>query len=314
MDWSGISAMTWTGFDGSVWDLTGWTGGVSLQAGVRGFTMPPLDRYANASPALSGSRWRGWRARDREVFWPLRVFSDAGSQAWIEYDRAFWKTMRPDRLGVWEVVQLSGEARRLSLRFADDGQQSFDTLPSLLGWTTYGITLVAEQPYWEGDAIARTWAVDDPTPFFGGAIVASAGYGAGGYGTAAYGDPAVVGGPPFYISSGSAITSAAIDNPGDVDTYPVYTIVGPTTSVSVGYAGNVVTLGTIAAGAVRIVDTNPDKLTVTDAAGVDKWSELTSAADFGAPIPPGESVPLSLTLVGTGSVTVSITPRYYRAW
>jgi hypothetical protein len=294
VDWSGIDSMTWTGHDGTVWDLTGWTGGVSLQAGARGFTMPPLDRFANASAALPGSHWRGWRAQDREVFWPVRVFSDAGSQAWVEYDRAFWATMRPDKVGVWQVVQLSGEARRLSLRFVDDGQAAFATLPALVGWTVYGITLVAEQPFWEGDTIARTWAVDDPTPFFGGVANGS--------------------GPTFYISSGSQVTNAQISNPGDVDTYPIYTAVGPFTSLSVGYAGNLVTLGSVASGQTRIVDTRPDHLTVVDQNGVDKWSELGSSAQFGAPIPPGDPVPLSLSMVGAGSITASITPRFYRAW
>lgn len=293
-EWKSIDP-TWTGWDGSVWHLSDPASGVLLtQAGTRGLSMPPVTRYTSTSPALAGSRNRGSRTAERDVFWPLFVRSSGGSQAFVDLERAFWATMHPDKPGVWSVTLPDGSKRSLGCRFMDDGNASFTMIPTIRGWAVYGVTLVAEQPYWEGDAIARTWAVDDPTPFFGGTTGGS--------------------GPTFYISSGSAITSATIDNPGDVDTFPVYTIIGPTTSVSVGYAGNVVTLGTLAAGAVRIIDTNPDRLTVTDAAGVDKWSELTSTANFGAPIPPGESVPLSLSLVGTGSVSVAITPRYYRAW
>lgn len=294
--WPGLAAMTWTGHDGSQWDLLG-SAGLCLTDGLRGLHMPNIDRYVNTSPALAGSRWRGSRTAEREVFWPLLVWSDAGSQDWLEYDRAFWATMRPDATGVWEVRQPDGRARRLSCRFVDDSDHSTSWDPTRRGWDVYGVRLVAEQPFWEGDPVTRTWNNPAPTPFFGGVT--------GGKG------------PLFYISSGSTVISASVDNPGDVDAYPVYTVDtsgGAVDSVSVGYAGNTVDLGPIPAGQKRIIDTRPDRLTVVDQNGADKWSDLTGDPEFDAPIPPGESVPLSLSMVGSGTVSLSLTPLYYRAW
>jgi len=291
--WPGFAAMTWTGQDGSEWDMMG-SSGIYLGMGVRGLTMPPVDRFVSTSPALAGSRWRGARTLERDVFWPLLMWSDEGSEAWVQHDRAFWSTMRPDTTGVWTVRQPNGLARSLRCRYVDDSDHATEIDPTGSGWEVYGIHLVAEQPYWEGDPVTRTWTNDAFVPFFGGSAGAKA--------------------PSFFISSGSSLVSATVSNPGDVDAYPVYTVTGPVDSVSVGYAGNTVSLGAVPAGQQRIIDTRPDRLTVTDANGVDKWSELTGDPQFDAPIPPGESVPLSLSMVGSGTVSLTLTPLYYRAW
>lgn len=302
VDWSGINAMTWTGWDGSVWDLTGRSGGVSLQAGARGHGKPKADRFTSVSPALPGSTYRGHRVLEREVFWPLRLFSDAGSQAWMDYDRAFWNTMRRDRLGAWDVVQPNGQSRRLWLRFEDDGDPAPDTLPSLIGWARYGITLVAEQPFWEGQVVGQPFTTAEPVDFFD-----------------------ADGSPDFHISSGSQVSTATITNPGDTDAYPIYTIesgitdpdtgvvTGSIASAGAGYNGNNVTFGAIASGQKRIVDTRPDRLTVVNQSGADRWVDLDPGSQFDAPIPPGVQ-PLSLSIVGQGTITVSLQPLYERAW
>lgn len=293
--WASVSAMTWAGWDGSVWPLIYARGsGVSLRRGARGLNMPPVDRYSSTSPAVAGSRNRGSRTAERQVFWPVKIFSNAGSQAWVDVDRAFWRTMDPDRPGVWSVTSVDGTTRTLTCRFVSDGDHVLDLDPMLLGWQNYGITLVAEQPYWSGAEVARRWKTAGGTPFFGGVAGGS--------------------GPPFYISSGSTMDTATISNPGDVDAYPTYTITGPTTSVSVGYAGNVVQMGVIPAGQTRTIDTRPDRLTVVDQDGTDRWSELGALAQFDAPIPPGQEVALSLELAGTGDVSASLIPLYRRAW
>jgi hypothetical protein len=288
----GLSDITWTGYDGSIWDLTDYgNSGVLLGQGVRGLAMPPVNRYATQSPALPGSLWRGFRTLERDVFWPLTVFSDVSSQAWLDYDRAFWATMRPDQIGTWTVTQPSGQSRSLLLRYSDDGKHVFDVDPALLGWTAYGVTLIAEQPYWMGAPITRTWMNDTPTPFFGPTGVA----------------------PSFYISSSSVISSATMPNPGDVDAYPVWTITGPSTYVKVGVGTKVIEYtATIPAGQTITIDTRPDQLSITDQAGGNQVAGLGSV-QF-ASIPTGTSVTLSLQLTGAGSVSASLTPLYHRAW
>lgn len=280
---------TWTGWDDSVWDLCGDASGVVLLSGVRGLTMPPADRYASASPAVAGSRWRGHRVAEREVFWPVKVWADAGSAAWLAYDRAWWNTMRPDKLGTWAVTQTTGETRSLRLRFVDDGQHSVQVDPGLIGWERYGITLVAEDPYWEGEPISRTWETATPDEFFG------------------------TGAPSFFISSGNTLDNAKITNPGDVEAWPVWTLNGPITAAEVGVGGESIEVPfAVADGSSLTIDTDPRAQTAITSAGVDRTEDLGEVG-FTA-IPAGASIPLALAVTGAGSVSVSVTPRYYRAW
>lgn len=303
----------WVGWDGTVWNLVDEASGVLLTPGVRGLSMPPVRRYTSVSPAVPGSRWRGQVALEREVFWPLFVYSNAGSQAWVEYDRAFWRTMHPEKTGVWRVTSPDGGTRTLRLRFVNDGDPSWDRDPVMAGWATYGITLVAEQPFWEGQLSTRTWAASAPVDFFGD-------------GTA----------PAFHITSGSTLAGATMANPGDVDAYPVWAIRGATTSVSVGVGGRVIEVPfAVAADRLLVIDPRPTAQTAVEVdapassvapgsaewgawleehlpAGTDRTADL-GEVDF-APIPPGAAADLSLTMVGTGMVTASLTPLYNRTW
>ncbi len=63
--WAGLQ-VTWTGWDGSVWELSSSDSPVWLTPeGTRGLSMPPVDRYTSEAPAVAGSRWRGYRVAGR---------------------------------------------------------------------------------------------------------------------------------------------------------------------------------------------------------------------------------------------------------
>jgi hypothetical protein len=300
--WIGLQ-MTWTGWDGSVWDLTSAAEGVVMMAGVRGLTMPPVVHYKTSYATVPGANWRGHTVDPREVFWPIQVFSDNGSQAWVERERAFWKTMRPVKTGVWSVTHPSGEQRHLDCRFVDDGQQAFSIDPAIVGWSNYGITMVADKPFWRGTPQGREWAAGGALPFFHEAAP----------------------GASFTISPSNAAGTAHMHNPGDVDTYPVWELTGPIDSASVGIPGR--TIGVpfaIAAGKILIIETDPTKQVATlyDHTGsgatrvltnpVDKTTNLT--APVFAALPADENATLAVTMAGTGNVRAVITPLYLRAW
>jgi hypothetical protein len=228
-------------------------------------------------------------AGSREVFWPVKVWSDAGSREWVERDRAFWRTLQPSRTGVWTVTHPDGAKRSLTLRVAGDGDPSFDTIPSLRGWAKYGITLVADQPYWEGEPVMRTWAQANQQPF----MPATAGAG-------------------YTISSGSPLETATITNPGDVETFLRWEVAGPCTSVTVGVNGaTIIAPVTLDAGEVMVIDTDPE-VQAAYVGDTDVTIQLTKA-EF-APIPSGESVELSLFMTGTGTIQAELTPLFERAW
>jgi hypothetical protein len=287
--WIGLQP-TWTGWDGSTWNLSDPTSGVMLlRGGTRGLTMPPVQRLTSDSPGVPGSRHRGYRVAEREVFWPLFVFKDSDSAGWVEHDRAFWRTMHPDRPGVWSVSHPDGGSRSLRCRFVDDGEHAFDLLPVRFGWAKYGVTLVAEQPFWQGQPIIRSWKAADPVDFFGS------------------------GAPDFHITPGSTLADAVMDNPGDEPAHVTWTVHGPTSSVEVGVGGRIIEVPfPLAEGESLTIDTAPTAQTAIDSDGVERTAEL-GEVDF-APLPPGQSVSLSLNMVGSGMVSATITPLYHRAW
>lgn len=296
--WSGLQVV-WSGGDGSSWELSSASSPVWLTpGGTRGLSMPPFDRYSSDSPAVAGSRWRGYRTAERPVFWPVFIYGGRpGEAAWRDVDSAFWDSLSPDLPGEWSITQPDGTVRRLRCRYTDDGEQAYDMDPFVTGWAVYGINLVAEDPYWRGSAVTATFDTSASQNFYGGDS-------GGGFG------------PPFYISSNTSAATATIDNPGRVPAWPVWTAQGPFSSLSVGVGSRLVTLPlAYTAGKSVTIDTRPDRLTVVDSDGVDRVPDL-GAVDF-VPVPAGSAVPVSISVPGSSSatrVTVSLEPQYFRAW
>lgn len=266
-----------------------------MMAGVRGLTMPPVVHYTTSYASVAGARWRGHTVEARPVFWPIQLFHDAGSQEWVNRDRAFWKTMRPTKVGTWSVVQPSGEKRHLDCRFTDDAEQAFSHDPVMEGWSSYGINLSAEKPFWRSAPIRQEWTAGGAVPFF----------------------------PPtpgdgFTISPSATLDTATMRNPGDVDAYPVWEIHGPVTSAQVGVAGRNITVPfAVSDGQTLIIDTDPSAQTATlyDAGmtnPVDKTMDLGDV-DF-APMPADAVAPASLLVSGGGRIALVLTPLYLRAW
>jgi hypothetical protein len=151
------------------------------------------------------------------------------------------------------------------------------------------VTLIADDPFWTGESVRRVWAQSEDVDAFAPV-------------------PDVV----LNVSSASKLASAAMTNQGDLEAWPVWTVKGPVTSVTVGVDGRTVQWNVaLTADDILVIDTDP---TIQSAwlNGVDVTSQL-GTADF-APIPAGDELPLSLTMAGTGSVEAAITPRYFRAW
>lgn len=295
--------MTWESWDGETWDIANGTEGVALMPGVRGLNMPPTRRHVQTSPAVHGSRRTGWITAEREVFWPLLVYREAGEYDWTDLDGDFWRSMHPGRPGIWSVTDPTGVTRKLTCVFDNDGGHTTDILPSIRGWEKYGIYLAAEQPFWVGESIRRGWSGAGGTSFLGS------------------------GAPSFNISTASSASTATITNPGDLDAWPRWTIVGPSTTTSIGIPGRTISVPfNIPTGKALQVDTDPSLQTIvygdwvpnnltgfgTIASPVDKFSDM-GAIDF-APIPAGEAVPLSVVINGAGVVLMELTPRHFRAW
>lgn len=308
--WSGLD-MRWVA-KGTEWPLTNPETGIGLMPGIRGLGSPAGQRYATSSPAVAGSRFEGLNTLDREVFWPLTVWHDGGSVEWMKRDRAFWRTMDPTDTGLWVVTHPDGAERSLRVRFVSDGDKASTHDPMMKGWDTYGITLVAEQPFWVGEPVVNSFIGQvPPLPFF------------------EPDGPQVVN-----IASSYSAANARMDNPGDVESYPRWYIDGETVAVTVGVNGVTVNVPfTVPAGQCLVIESDPDLIgatlydvTVGGASkkpsarivGVDLINPVDMSADLGeadfAAIPPGAQVPLSLEITGSGAVEVLLPTLYRRAW
>jgi len=275
------------GWDGSRWDVTDGRGGVFLMPeGIEGMGMPDIQNYTFSSPVVHGMEWEGWRATGRDVHWVLGVFEDS-SEEWIDLGKRFWRIFRPGKTMRWEIILPNSDTYNLTVRFKSDDTSVYARDPVRLGWAIYGITCMTEQPFWEGREVTNYWESKTSGDFFGGSY-----------------------GPPFTISSFADVTTATITNPGDVEAFARWELTGPFTSATIGLDGHTVELGDASPTDVYVIDTDPLKLTATKN-GVDIMQTLGDF-DF-APIPPGEDVELSLSMTGTGKITASFTPLYFRS-
>lgn len=291
--WHGL-AMQWEGWDGSVWDLTDYTSGVFLTAdGLTGLHFGPGQSFVSTSPVMHGATFRGWIADQRPVLWPVLVWSDTGSQGWLDLDGAFHRSFAPDVPGTWTVTLPSGEQRSLRLRLDDDGSAPYDADPVKRGWNVYGVKLVADQPFWEGAPEKRTWKAATAAPF----------------------NVPVGGGGVLYISASGGFGNATIPNRGQVAAAPVWTLTGPLSSASLGVGGGTIDVPfALGENESLILDARPDRQTAITDGGVDRTGDL-GIAEWRS-VPPGDEVPVTIAMDGGApgaSVELSLTPLFRRA-
>ena len=286
-------AHRWTGWNGTVFPLTGGrVGAVQLNTrGVVGLGSMGSDSYVRQTPALSGQRLTGFRERARDVFWPLTI--NGSDNSWTVLQSQFWATMRPGKYGVWRVTAPDGSYRELTCRYVP-APSTFTTDPAFLGIELTSADLVADDHWWNGPQVLSEFApVGDVLPFF-----------------------ATTSDRVFNLMSSSTVASATVSNPGNVDAWPTYTITGPVSEFSATISGGTVSSVTdVIAGAVLVIDTDPTvQIATLTVDGVDTNVTRDLVGVDWRPVPKGGSVALDVTLIGTGSLVVTFSPRFYRAW
>lgn len=297
--------ITWTGVDGSVWDLTGGTQGVILSTGVGGLNLPAFTQQVSKAARVPGQRYLGtvYDARSfpltvhvGDVWTAPRVGAD-----WLTLDAAWWASLSAEATGRLTVTTSNG-GRSLACRLASTPDPAYPFDPSDQGSATYPLTLSADKPFWTGPDIT----VPFPYPASG------ANYYGGGSGTK---------GPPFTIGSSSALANATITNPGDRPAYLRYVFTGPGTPWF-EINGHRTTLPTLGSGQVVSIDTNPLASNavqdISSGGSVDFWPFM-GAHDFWIAVPPktsGFPIPMGIAsgVSGASGISVTLTPQYMRAW
>lgn len=287
-------------WDGKNWSLSDESSGLVVQRGIRGLAGVTLEHHRDQHANLAGSRWRDFRATDREVFLPLYVFHDGDSADWVAHNRAFARMFRGGKTAWLHIVQPGGEHRRIQVRYDKGLDEIMEMDPAFYGWAKYGVYLTAEQPYWEAaEPVREVFTAVVPHYFFGGEPVAT------GEETA---------GPPFHIVDDRSLDTSSIANDGDIHARPIIRIYGPSTSASVGVAGQVVEVPfEVPDGSVLTIDCHPTAQTAILSNGTTEEDVTGDLGTFDFPsIAPDAVVQLVTELggVGGGRVEVDIRPLY----
>jgi hypothetical protein len=163
--------MTWTGWDGSVWDLR--TGQVRLtNDGVEGLSNLDFTIYTQDTALRDGQFMTGWKAAPRDVIMPVMLGPVESDLEWLTLERAWFKTMHPAKPGTLSITAPDGSARGPTLRFLDDGGKAYETDPSKRRMNVYAMRMVADDPWFIGPSFGRKFqAPKQTTDFYGGGAV-----------------------------------------------------------------------------------------------------------------------------------------------
>src|SRR5690554_406029 len=264
--------ITWTAASGDVVPLSDPTQGYAVLHGLRGLNLPTYQIHQTDS-ALDGTVVRGTRTEARELYLPIYLEAPTWS-AVLAKRRDLARRLHP------AVVDGGGEGR-LTLAEADGTRRHINAYytggmdgpdggsNSGMYWATYGITLLAQQPYWERDPVTHRWAIAPPTDTWLPIL-------------------------PIKVRDADVIGEGmTITNPGSVRSWPVWTIRGPLDGSAV--MRNVTTgqqlefTATLSEGEQIVIDTRPRRKTVRDGTGANMFAALTVGSVLW-PLAPGPNV------------------------
>jgi hypothetical protein len=276
--------MTWVdpnGIETALW------GGPPFDAlvGRQGAFMPEFDLLMDDVPLQAGSRLRTVKTRARQVDVPLLIRGTSASNL-RSVLRSLLLTLDPNRGdGRLRVTGPDGTARELWCRYAG----------GLLGQEVAGAA-----PGHELRAVLTFQAAD---PFWYAASLT----------TSAYTLTAGGGFFPFFplvVSATSIFTTVSVDNTGDVETWPIWSIRGPGSDI---YLRNVTTgeylaiVTTLGAGDILTIDTRPGYKTV-ELNGVNAFDLITPSSALWA-LPRGVTS-VWIEIAGTTAAS-ACTVNYY---
>lgn len=285
----------WEGPDGSLWDLRDGSRGVQLsQGGVLGLRHAPSRVFTRTSSLIDGQEITGWKLEPRPLELPLDVHG-LSEEEWFVRDRAISRAFRVDRPGKLTITDPYGGSRSILARLDSDDDDAMDEDPSSVFGSVLTVPLIADDPWYYGPPVEHVFEDANPDRNF---------YPASGYG------------PPFYLASATFTGSDTLNNPGEAPAWGVLELTGPAENFTVRIADRIISGFvdgfTLAAGRTLTIDTDPRRSVARLDDGTNVTRMLTST-QFAA-VADGSSVPVDTIVYGAGTMKLTITPRYLRAW
>ncbi len=198
---------------------------------ISGHLLPTFDRREIRTSAYTHLLGIGVNARDLSL--PLLIRASSLENV-MRLCARYWNPLNGD--GTLVYVSDSGERRQLACRYTGglEGSASYNR-----GWMKAVLRLRALNPFWQAtDSETYQVQLSEPVPFF---------------------QPQFF---PLHISSGVLNGNLVIQNSGDLDSFPVFTVTGPATYLKVNRNNEVffefpnLTMNT---GDVLVIDTRPGR-------------------------------------------------------
>ncbi|MFE2044341.1 phage tail protein [Streptomyces sp. NPDC059477] len=295
----GYATVTYIDPAGGRWPMTDLSPGsqwYTLADGVSGLGAAPYELISDPHPR-GGARLRHVQPQPRSIVWPVLVKGADHmefTRNWRSIGRAFTRTLR-EGPGLLEVARPDGGVRQIAVYYAD-GWDGRGQAATGITWDSAVVTLWCEDPYWV-DAQPVTVHREQGTDV----------------------DFLV---PYPSVSSSQVLGATTVDNPGDVDVWPVWTVTGPASAIEFTRedTGDSFTLtmadtvhGPLLAGETVTISTDPPRVRS------DTGENLTPGLDWPAAVlwslPPGPT-PVTFQLDGAAAgsaVDLVFHPRYETA-
>ena len=292
----GYASISYIDPQGVVWPMTDSSRPYfALGDGISGLGAAPVALTTDVLPR-GGARLRHVQPQPRTILWPVHVEQDTHQHfidVWRQLGRAWTDTLRYGP-GVLDIARPDGRRRQIRVRY-QDGWQGLGQPGTGLNWDRAVVSLLAEDPYFY-----------DPVP-----TVQTRSFG---------GASADFLSPYPQVSNSQVLGDTIVSNPGDVMAWPVWTITGPATSVTITNTdtGEAFTInpsataighGNLLAGETVTVTTDPPAVRF----GTDNWSgalDWPTASLWG--LPPGDTA-VNFNLAGASagsSVSLAFNARY----
>ncbi|MEV6419064.1 phage tail domain-containing protein [Streptomyces sp. NPDC051662] len=274
--------------------------GILIQPGATGLDMPLYQLFSDESPNLDGSIFRSTRASAREIMIPVFLYG-VDRPTVNSLKRKLFQALNP-RNGYCAIrfTEWSGETRQLAAYYKG-GMEGAEGDTAGFTWAKYALNFTAMDPYFyplSPRSIKWSFGTGDPLLSDSKNLF------------------------PMEISEGVLGGDGEpliIENPGDVEAWPVWDLRGPIRSFQLTSSSGATIKASppgdssdlIPAGRTLTIDTRPGRKTVRDDRGTNYWERLDTNPEFW-PVAPGSTDALITVVTGSGksAITLLFHPRY----
>lgn len=280
-------AYAWIDADGNEHPFTDTTG-YQIEWGVRGRWLPGVSFIEDRAPGISGTIARGVQVMPLDWDFPLHVSADSTAQLQQRMrDLMYWMDASRGE-GQFKNTAADGATRVLNCK-----AESVEFVENTPGYRKAVVSLHAADPYWYApstETFTYTESFSSPVAFLN--------------------DPFF----PLNLTSAALYRAPTVDNPGDTESWPTWTISGPGTNPALRNTdtGEVMAFTrTLARGDLIVITLTRTSVTVTDGLGTRLYSTMTNPS-VPWPIRPGiNHVQIGMDgATSDSSVTLTYTPRF----